>query len=142
MRTHDRLQVLIPAVVWWSPACLLLLMTVLSTQLSSSAPSFMELLMLSKQQQQSEADMSNYKVSWTCVRALWLSLSLMLHSTALWSFCELATEITGSVSFDFTLKKSHLISSGWNLKFLTTAKCYKMCLKILMSSPQHLLIVM
>lgn len=94
MCTHDRLQVFIPGVVWRTSAHLLLLMTVLSTQLSSSPPSFKELLMLSKLQQ-CEVDGSNYKVS--CVRALWLSLSSLSHlfctlQLCCLDFCEVVTE--------------------------------------------------
>lgn len=104
--THDRLQVLLPAVVWRSSARLLPLMIVLSTQLSGSPSSFMELLMLSKLQQ-CEVDGSNYKVS--CVRALWLPLSPLSHSCCTLQlccldFCELATEVTVGVCVDFTLK--------------------------------------
>lgn len=108
MCPHDRLQVFFPAVVWRSSARLLLLMTVLSTQLSGSLPSFMELLMLSKLQQ-CEVDGSNYKVS--CVGALRLppsfsSLSLMLHITALFGFLRNGnSDYRRFVCFDFTLKK-------------------------------------
>lgn len=75
-------------------ARLLLLMTVLSTQLSSFPSSFKELLMLSKLQQ-CEVDGSNYKVS--CVRALWLSLSSLSHlfctrQLCCLDFCEVVTE--------------------------------------------------
>lgn len=108
MCPHDRLQVFFPAVVWRSSARLLLLMTVLSTQLSGSLSSFMELLMLSKLQQ-CEVDGSNYKVS--RVGALRLppsfsSLSLMLHITALFGFLRNGSrDYRRFVCFDFTLNK-------------------------------------
>ncbi len=62
---------------------LLLLMTVLSTQLSGSLSSFMELLMLNKLQQ-CEVDGSNYKVSYV---KLYGSLShAAQYSFAVWIF--------------------------------------------------------
>lgn len=67
---HDRLQVLVPSTVVWSPARLLILMTALSTQLTGSQSFFMELLLLSKLQQ-CEVEGTYYNVS--SVRALALS---------------------------------------------------------------------